>query len=125
MNNRLTVFSKPWPELSLEALGKLVKGLGFDGVEFPVRPGYQVTPENVAKRPAGGGQDPGRPRGCDSAASPGPRTNARSRPAPRRGAASSGCAWASSASMAATSRTRRAFGPNDDALVTGPWSGTG
>ena len=49
MNNRLTVFSKPWPELSLEALGKLVKGLGFDGVELPVRPGYQVTPEDVAK----------------------------------------------------------------------------
>ena len=49
MNNRLTVFSKPWPELSLEALGKLVKGLGLDGVELPVRPGYQVPPENVAK----------------------------------------------------------------------------
>ena len=49
MKNRLTVFSKPWPELSLEALGKLVKGLGFAGVELPVRPGYQVTPENVTQ----------------------------------------------------------------------------
>jgi len=49
LTNRITVFTKPWPEMSLRELGKLVKMLGFDGVELPVRPGYQVTPETVAK----------------------------------------------------------------------------
>jgi sugar phosphate isomerase/epimerase len=49
MNNRITVFTKPWPEPSLAELGRLVKRLGFDGVELAVRPGYQVTPENVTK----------------------------------------------------------------------------
>jgi sugar phosphate isomerase/epimerase len=48
MRNRLTVFTKPWPELSLEALGKLVKGLGLDGVELAVRFGYQVEPDDVS-----------------------------------------------------------------------------
>lgn len=47
--NRLTVFTKPWPEMSPGELGRFVKTLGFDGVELPVRPGYQVTPENVAR----------------------------------------------------------------------------
>lgn len=47
--NRVTVFTKPWPEMSLRELGRFVKKLGFDGVELPVRPGYQVTPEGVAK----------------------------------------------------------------------------
>jgi sugar phosphate isomerase/epimerase len=49
LTNRLTVFTKPWPDMSPRDLGRLVKRLGFDGVELPVRPGYQVTPENVAK----------------------------------------------------------------------------
>lgn len=43
-----SVFTKPW-RTSLPALGAFVKGLGFDGVELPVRPGYQVVPENVAR----------------------------------------------------------------------------
>jgi sugar phosphate isomerase/epimerase len=43
------VFTKPWPELPLADLGKFVKNLGFDGIELPVRPGYQVPPEEVAK----------------------------------------------------------------------------
>ena len=45
----LTVFSKPWRTMSLSELAKFVKGLGLDGVELPVRPGYQVEPRNVAK----------------------------------------------------------------------------
>jgi sugar phosphate isomerase/epimerase len=49
MTNRVTVFTKPWPEQSLAELGQMVKKLGFDGVELAVRPGYQVTPENVTK----------------------------------------------------------------------------
>jgi sugar phosphate isomerase/epimerase len=46
--NRFTVFTKPWQDLSLEDLGKLVRSLGFDGVELAVRTGYQVEPEKVS-----------------------------------------------------------------------------
>ncbi len=47
-NIRYSVFTKPWPKLSLSKLGEMVSALGFDGIEFPVRPGFQVEPENVA-----------------------------------------------------------------------------
>lgn len=43
----VTVFTKPWRDISLEQLADIVAGLGADGVELPVRPGYQVTPETV------------------------------------------------------------------------------
>jgi len=43
----LTVFTKPWTE-PLPELARKVRELGFDGVELPVRPGYQVEPESVA-----------------------------------------------------------------------------
>ncbi len=49
LGNRFTVFTKPWPEPSLADLGKLVRKLGFDGVELTVRKGYQVEPDTVAK----------------------------------------------------------------------------
>jgi sugar phosphate isomerase/epimerase len=45
--NQFTVFTKPWPEKTLAELAEFVKKLGFDGVELPVRPGYQVVPEKV------------------------------------------------------------------------------
>lgn len=41
-----TVFTKPW-RLPLPDLARFVRGLGFSGVELPVRPGYQVEPETV------------------------------------------------------------------------------
>jgi len=44
-----TVFTKSWKTESLSELAEFVKGLGFDGVELPVRPEYQVEPENVEK----------------------------------------------------------------------------
>ncbi len=44
-----TVFTKPWKTMTMEALAAHVKRLGFDGVEFPLRPGYQVEPGNAAK----------------------------------------------------------------------------
>ena len=44
-----SVFTKPWKSQPILQVGELVKGLGFDGVELPVRPGYQVEPENVGK----------------------------------------------------------------------------
>ena len=48
MSNRITVFSKPWKEKSLEELADFVKGMGLDGVELAVRPGYQVEEESIA-----------------------------------------------------------------------------
>jgi sugar phosphate isomerase/epimerase len=44
-----TVFTKPW-KTPLPALGGFLKNLGFDGVELPVRPGFQVEPERVARQ---------------------------------------------------------------------------
>lgn len=41
-----TVFTKPW-KMPAPELGAFVAKLGFQGIEFPVRPGYQVEPENV------------------------------------------------------------------------------
>jgi sugar phosphate isomerase/epimerase len=50
MNNaalKFDVFTKPWPTEPISDLAKLVAGLGFDGAEVPVRPGFQVTPDNA------------------------------------------------------------------------------
>jgi sugar phosphate isomerase/epimerase len=44
--NKFTVFAKPWKDDSLEALADRIAGLGFQGIELPVRDGYQVNPEN-------------------------------------------------------------------------------
>jgi len=44
-----TVFTKPWPNDSIEELAARVSGLGFEGAEVPVRPGFQVEPENAEK----------------------------------------------------------------------------
>jgi sugar phosphate isomerase/epimerase len=43
-----SVFTKPWRSASVEQLGETVHAMGFDAVELPVRPGYQVQPEDVA-----------------------------------------------------------------------------
>jgi sugar phosphate isomerase/epimerase len=51
-----SVFTKPWPTLSLPRLGELVQGLGFDGVELPVRPGFQVEPDRVQDLPKAAAQ---------------------------------------------------------------------
>lgn len=53
MNNpplEFAVFTKPWPMEPIPELAKLVAGLGFDGAEIPVRPGFQVTPDDVGKK---------------------------------------------------------------------------
>jgi sugar phosphate isomerase/epimerase len=47
---RWSVFTKPW-RMPLPELGAYVRELGFDGIELPVRPGYQVEPETVADLP--------------------------------------------------------------------------
>ena len=48
MSVTFTVFTKPWT-MPLRQLGPFVKSLGFDGVELPVRPGFQVEPEQIAR----------------------------------------------------------------------------
>lgn len=41
------VFTKPWPEPSIEDLADSVARFGFDGIELPVRPGFQVEPADA------------------------------------------------------------------------------
>ncbi len=43
-----SVFTKPW-KTPVAELAAHVRALGFDGVEFPVRPGYPVEPEHVER----------------------------------------------------------------------------
>ncbi len=48
---KFSVFTKPW-KMELNELGKFVSGLGFDGIELPVRDEYQVPPDKVEQLPA-------------------------------------------------------------------------
>ncbi len=43
------LFTKPWPALALPELATHVRALGFDAVELPVRPGFQVEPEQATR----------------------------------------------------------------------------
>jgi len=45
-----SVFTKPW-KMGIDALGEFIAGLGFDGIELPVRDGYPIEPAQVAKLP--------------------------------------------------------------------------
>ena len=51
-----TVFTKPWREAGLGELARHVRELGLDGVELPVRPGFQVSPDQVGQRADQGGR---------------------------------------------------------------------
>lgn len=42
-----SVFTKPWPALNAVQLREKVVGLGFDGIELPVRDGFQVAPADA------------------------------------------------------------------------------
>jgi sugar phosphate isomerase/epimerase len=44
-----SVFTKPWKTMPLPELGRFVSRLGFDAIELPVRPGFQVEPQDVAR----------------------------------------------------------------------------
>ncbi len=44
-----SVFTKPWKTETPEELAALVSKLGFDAVEFPLRPGFQVEPRDAEK----------------------------------------------------------------------------
>jgi sugar phosphate isomerase/epimerase len=48
-SNRFSVFTNPWKTQSLEELGALVRRMGFDAVEYPLRDGYQVQPSEGVK----------------------------------------------------------------------------
>ncbi|MDR0450689.1 MAG: hypothetical protein LBH26_05450, partial [Treponema sp.] len=43
-SNRFSVFTKPWKAQSLDELGELVRDMGYDAVEYPLRDGFQVGP---------------------------------------------------------------------------------
>ena len=47
---KFTIFTKPWKSLDVVELAQLVNKLGFDGVEFPIRDGYQVSDEDIHTR---------------------------------------------------------------------------
>jgi sugar phosphate isomerase/epimerase len=49
MSVTFAVFTKPWKTMPLAELGRHVAGLGFAAIELPVRPGFQVLPENVER----------------------------------------------------------------------------
>lgn len=43
----ITVFTKPWKDLPIEQLADKIGSLGFEGIELPVRPGFQVEPARM------------------------------------------------------------------------------
>ena len=47
--NQLAIFTKPWKALALPELAQHIKSLGFDLIELPVRPGFQVEPDNIER----------------------------------------------------------------------------
>ncbi|MDD4796594.1 MAG: sugar phosphate isomerase/epimerase [Eubacteriales bacterium] len=48
-NNLFSVFTKPWKTQPLPELAQRVADMGFDGVEYPLREGYQVQPSDGAR----------------------------------------------------------------------------
>lgn len=44
--NVYSIFTKPWKEKNADELGRMVNDLGFNGIEYPLRPGYQVDINN-------------------------------------------------------------------------------
>ncbi len=47
--NELALFVKPWKALPLPQLAAHIKTLGFDLIELPVRPCFQVEPQNIER----------------------------------------------------------------------------
>ena len=45
-SNKLVVFTKPWKDDSIESLADKVRDIGFQGIELPVRDGFQINPGN-------------------------------------------------------------------------------
>jgi sugar phosphate isomerase/epimerase len=52
-NEIISVFTKPWKKESTDELIQIVHDMGFNGIEYPLRDGYQVEPKDAgAKFPA-------------------------------------------------------------------------
>lgn len=49
MNNTISIFTKPWKALSTEELGETIAKLGFTGIEFPLRDGFQAEPKTAER----------------------------------------------------------------------------
>jgi sugar phosphate isomerase/epimerase len=50
MENTISAFTKPWPQLEVAKLADFLASAGFTGVELCVREGYQVySPDNLEK----------------------------------------------------------------------------
>ena len=47
--NELAIFTKPWQRLPLPELAAHIQSLGFDLIELPVRPGFQVEPDDIER----------------------------------------------------------------------------
>ena len=45
----ITVFTKPWPRDPVERLATRLAAMGVSGIELPVRPGYQVSPDRLER----------------------------------------------------------------------------
>ena len=50
MANSYSVFTKPWKDCSVSELIEIVKGMGYDAIEYPLRDGYQVSPAEAEKK---------------------------------------------------------------------------
>ena len=44
MGVKISVFTKPWKSAGLDELGELIRDMGFEAVEFPLRDGFQAEP---------------------------------------------------------------------------------
>jgi len=47
----LSVFTKPWKHLTIWELAKQVKDMGLDGIEFPLRDGFQLEVKSADRLP--------------------------------------------------------------------------
>ena len=46
---KISIFTKPWQHIAIDELCKKIADWGFDGIEFPLRDGYQVAPKNAER----------------------------------------------------------------------------
>lgn len=45
-----SVFTKPWKTTPIDVLADRIQKLGFDGIEFPLREGFQVEPRDAQRQ---------------------------------------------------------------------------
>ncbi len=47
MKNKITIFTKPWADITQDELLEITKRFNIDGIELPIRDGFQITPGNI------------------------------------------------------------------------------